>query len=915
MYPWETLYIYSQQDERWFEPVGRHVPGAEYLSVYRALVPDTWRLRRRGLWFIADPPGADLPEQGWKLHVSVRTADGAAALRAAIPVLRDNDTHFKFLVDRWSHAFTNGKLWPRGSSGKFITAYPPALDEFRVVAQELAKALAAVSGPYILSDRRVPDSTSVYYRYGGFTGQPRLRPDGVPDLMITAPDGTLYPDIRQPYWSAPPWVTTDPFGLDAHVQTSQTDGDGLDGGRFRVESAISFSNRGGVYRAVDTTTGEQVVLKEARPHIGLGNGLGGDIDVTDLLRKEYRLLSTLADTGYFVRPVALFQDWEHLFLAEEHVDGESLGRTSIATNPLYAGPLTGPALAAYHGRMRGIFAQLADAIAAAHRRGITLADLSYANVLIDADDRIRVIDLEGAVEDGVDSPTGLYTPGFSGGNDFATLGAMMFGAIVLNTAIVAFDPAARLRFLAEVQSDLGVPDDLVALVEDLTSGRLAQPGEVARRIGELSVGDPASWPAEVPLARPAAEELAGERPGGGRRLRARIRSTLAGVTTYLVDTASPLRPDRLFPADLGVFETNPCSVAYGAAGVLRALYRLCGEVPPDLLAWLLAGDFSPENLAPGLYLGAAGIAWTLDEVGEREAGSRLMRQTAQHPLLLTRADVLHGCAGYGLAALRFWHRTGEQHYLDEAVRVGAHLAATAQRSGRASARSERSEPRSRERTDDPAMCWRAPDGRLPIGYAYGASGVALFLLYLHRATGDADVLRWGRRALDFDLAQAMTSDAGYTSFLSHVDDPSGVGRTYWDQGTAGVVTTLVRYQATTGDERLTQWVDRLVPDLVRKYAVLPQLFHGLAGIGNALLDVAELTGRTELLAEAARLAEGVLLFAIDRDEGIAFPGEQAMRETGDYATGSAGVALFLDRIGRAGTGRRTNGDLIVDELL
>ena len=906
-YTWETLNIYSQQHDRWFEPLSRHLPGPEHLAVYRALMPPDWRTRERGLWVIADPSELKLPAQGWKLHVSARTGHGAQTLRASIPVLLKHEIHFKFLVDPWSLALTNGKLWPRASGGKFITVYPTDEAQFRAVAEELTAALADFTGPYVLGDRRAPGSTAVYYRYGGFTGQPRLRADGASDLMITAPDGSLHPDIRQPYWSPASWLVTDPFGLDAQrdiATRSEDAGEGLDGGRFAIQSAITFTNRGGVYRGVDATTGQSVVVKEARPHVVLGTGRGMTIDVTDLLAKEYRILTTLAEVEQFVDPVALFREWEHSFLVEKFVDGRHLGQISISSNPLYANRLTSAAFAAYHGRMRDLFAQVAAAIAAAHRHRIVLADLSFTNIMVDDHDRIRFIDLEGAIEQGVDPTPGLYTPGVSGppvagaeptvADDYAALGAMMFGSVMLGNAMVGFHPPARERFLAELASDLALPADLVALISDLTSGTPPDGEVIGKRIAELSVADPAAWPEVLPFGRPAAEQIVGERAD---RLRTRIEETVAGVTRYIRATASPLRDDRLFPADLGIFETNPFSVAFGAAGVLRALHRLPGEVPPPLLSWLLRRDLSGRDLPPGLYHGTAGIAWALDDLGERETAAALMRRTAGHPLLLGQADVMTGCAGYGLAALRFWHRTGEGIFLDEAVRIGVHLAAVAER-------------------DETGVSWRNPEGKIPIGYGYGASGVALFLLYLHHATGDAETLRLGRQALDFDLARAVTTEYGMTSFLSDAEDKSAVLRSYWDFGTAGILTTLVRYLDSTGDATLAAWLDRLLPDITRKYAVLPQMFHGLAGMGNVLLDVAEFTGRDDLYAEAQRLAEGVLLFAIDRGEGIAFPGEQAVRETCDFASGSAGVALFLDRVQRCGPGRRTtNFNFVVDELL
>jgi hypothetical protein len=131
-----------------------------------------------------------------------------------------------------------------------------------------------------------------------------------------------------------------------------------------------------------------------------------------------------------------------------------------------------------------------------------------------------------------------------------------------------------------------------------------------------------------------------------------------------------------------------------------------------------------------------------------------------------------------------------------------------------------------------------------------------------------------------------------------------------------MLTTLARYLTVTPDDgELRGWLAPLVGNVSHKYAAFPQLFHGLAGMGNALLDVWCLTGDGCCLEAAWRTAEGVLLFRVDRPEGVGFPGEQTVRESADFATGTAGVALFLDRLLGSGTGRCDNFNFVVDELL
>ncbi|GAA4906369.1 protein kinase-like protein [Stackebrandtia albiflava] len=914
MYAWETFYIYCQQHPRWFEPLNRYTPEPDHILVYRELMPPGRPLRRQGLWFVADwPDGPKMTAQGWKLHVSTRAEESVAVLRAALPVLRDAGVHFKFLIDPKSVMMSGGKLWPRGSSGKFITVYPRDETVFHRVASGLREALAGFEGPYILSDRRVPDSRSVFYRYGGFVGKPRVRDDGAVDMVITAPDGTLLTDVRAPYWTAPEWIDVDPFGLPAHDDEAADDTDEPLGGRFEVTEALQFSNRGGVYRATDLHTGRPVILKEVRPHIG-SYAATGNQDYVDILAKEHRLLTALADSGRFVRPVALFREWEHSFLAEEAVTGPQMSTLSISDNPVYTLELTPERMAGYWGRMRDLFGELVAAIGEAHRRDVVLGDLSWTNLLVDEDTgRLVIIDLEAAVEKGVDPPLQMYTKGVSSprfirsgvaapADDYYSVGAMMFGAIVLANGFLGYRPDAIGRFLDSLSADLGLPAELRSLVAELTDHTTPvdpDAGVVGKRLAELPVGAVTAWPAVIPLSRPAHEVMVGER---AERVRRDTAEAVSGVVDYLRATATPERTDRLFPGDVGVFETNPFNVAHGAAGGLLALHRVTGEVPGRFLSWLVRPEIDDRTCPPGLYFGQAGIAWVLAELGYTEYAGRLLRRAADHPLAREGHGVLHGAAGIGMAALRLWRATTDPEFLETADGIAAHLA-------------------DRAVIDDRGAHWSTvgPDGEphLPVGYGHGGSGVASFLLYHHLATGRADVLDLGRAALDFELAQAVRHNDFMTAFRADAD-PDGVPtvRSYWDAGTAGVLAAVARYAAVSPEDRvLDGWIDRLLPDVSRKYAVMPQLFHGLAGMGDVLIDVAELTGRPDVLAEAWRTAEGVLLFRVDAPEGVVFPGEQGLRESADFATGSAGVGLFLDRLLKTGPGTRTGFNLVLDDLL
>ena len=607
------------------------------------------------------------------------------------------------------------------------------------------------------------------------------------------------------------------------------------------------------------------------------------------MEKEYRLLQALEGTGYFVRPLDFFHEWEHAFLVEEFLTGTHLGHYSVVNNPLYWTDKGITEIPEYVETMRRLWVQVGQAIVAAHERDIILADLSFTNVQVLDDGNIRIMDLDAAHQRGVDPIVGLFTPGVSSNrsfhanqadeaDDFASLGSIMFGSIMLGIGIAGFHPPARQAVIRELRSDIGLTRDFGELVEDLCTSSATPGADAVHRV------------ATTPIVGDVRADLLDDRDR--EPLRDRVVSAVAGVARYLVEVADTARTDRMFPADLMVFETNPCSVAYGAAGVLYALQRMTGVVPDPLLKWFVDQRITSDEYPPGLYLGQSGIAWVMAELGQVERAERILGDARTHELSWSSNNVLHGCSGFGLACLKLWSMGRESRYLDWAVSVGEKLLENVAENHQGN-------------------YWR-DDDVVPLGYTLGGSGISLFLLYLHAATGDDDYLRVGRRALDFELSQAEIRSgevAGFPASLMADGSPTPVLRSYWDAGSAGVLTTLVRYAHVVDDDALTSWIPRLARDVGRKWAVFPQLFHGLAGLGNVMLDVPS-------PGSAWDIASGVLVFGIERTEGLAFPGEQALRESADFATGAAGVGLFLHRLLQADTQRPApNFNFVLDELL
>ena len=150
-------FMYTLMDELFYEPVEtRYRPFLEYKTLVADLLSefaDDWVITRDGFWFFVHPAADfDMPDQGWKVHVSATIENAASILSKAARIALVNGVPFKFALDKNVQATMSSKRWARGGSGKFITMYPSDLSNFKSLLEQLYAELRKDEGPYILSD-------------------------------------------------------------------------------------------------------------------------------------------------------------------------------------------------------------------------------------------------------------------------------------------------------------------------------------------------------------------------------------------------------------------------------------------------------------------------------------------------------------------------------------------------------------------------------------------------------------------------------------------------------------------------------------------------------------------------------------------------------------------------------------------
>ncbi|WP_086778429.1 class III lanthionine synthetase LanKC [Streptomyces griseus] len=846
--------LYCLADRTYYDTPARLPDEETRYPLDSAPPPEGWCRTPGGLWTSMVPEHGEPAAQGWKIHVSTVPEEAEATLRDTTRVCLAHGVPFKFLRSEQALLLMSGKYMSRSGAGKFLTLYPADETVFLRLLDELTRVLAGRSGPYILSDLRIGD-TPVHVRYGAFTARWCRDANGERVPALRHPSGHLVPDERGVVFRVPPWVTV-PGALRPHLAARAAAGDAAF--PYTVTKALQFSNAGGIYLARHRDTGRQVVLREARPHCGLD---GAGDDAVTRLHREHRALTALAGLDCVPKVHGVTTVWEHHFLIEEHIEGNTLLEEIVARFALVRGAGTAVELAPYTAWVDSITAQLTSALAAVHARGLRFGDLHPNNIIVRPDGRVALIDFEYAVglddEDtplagapGLQAPVG--TPGAEA--DGYALWATWLSMLMPLMELAGHDRAKALTLERWARRRYGLASDAgprrPAVLRTVADDR-------EREIAALLDGPAPDW--------------AG--------LRTRL---LAGIHAG----ATPERGDRLFPGDPKSFATGGSDLAHGAAGVLYALHRVGAPVPDAWTDWLVDAARHRDPASPGgLFDGLPGTAAVLARLGRPDEARELFARTAAAAHPSACADLLTGRAGTALAALRL-------------ATAGTSAPGTGAVDGapdRAPASASDPDPELLEtalRTAWDLDCLVRGEGGAgggltaphSAGLLRGLSGVALLHLELHALTGEEWLLRAARTALYRDSGHCVAMPDGTVQ----VKD----GRRhllYLDQGSGGFALVAHAYLARHEAPALAALLPGVHKGCTNEFVREPGLFTGRAGLVATARQLERGPAGPGVLASVRNLSWHLIA---DGDR-LLVPGAGLRRCSADLATGAAGLLLAL----------------------
>ena len=799
-------------------------------------LPEGWysKIGKEKHWHYCGPIGVPIPPQGWKIHISSTLDNAQKTLDIVSKILISRNTHFKFVMSSWDLFVKNSKYGDRSASGKFITIYPATIYLFFTLLDELDKALSGLeNGAYILNDNRWFFG-NVYFRYGGFL---EMHTQEGEDGIINE-YGEIIPDQRIPGYVVPSFVEIPEKlkAMELEKENKSLDASKLDD--YNISEAMHFSNGGGVYKATNVSSGENVIIKEGRPEAGLDST---GKDGFKRLSIEFETLSKLADVDEVVDVYEYFKAWENVYLVEEVVNGIPL-QSWIAQNYPFGG--SEDKKKSYLRKTLDITEKIKTGLQKIHDKDVGIGDLSPSNILINNDTlEIKFIDFETAgVADAKYSPS-LATPGFVSKYSKTRKQSDWFSFYRIVYSMLA--PTAPIQDI-EIKNEQKIDKWIL-----MTFGSEAY--NYVNNLKKL-----------LPLSKRMYYSDVQE-----NRLDYDLDNLTSKVRLGIISHLQPSKK-QLIPGDIRQFEYSGgmYNVLTGGFGVIMSLVRT-GEISQSIKEWAIR--YSKEKylaeLDSGLFSGKSGIACILFELGEIQRSKEIIGSITI-PNEASDISLMTGLSGIGLALLSFYTSLNEHSYLEKATKAANEIK---------NIFSKNTEIYSKD-----------PDF-FPKGLFDGWSGAVMFFGALYTVTKNKEWLDFAEKMMSRELESCVLDDDG----ILHIEDEQRL-LPYLAGGGVGVAVALLSLAKKTNKEFYFKKFEQTHPLASTVCCYNSGLFRGYAGF---LLFASFLEQEYGIInkEKTLTLLSTIQLYAVTTTgQEVMFPGDYGYRLSGDLFSGSSGVLIALE---------------------
>ncbi|MFI3547341.1 class III lanthionine synthetase LanKC [Mammaliicoccus sciuri] len=800
-------------------------------------IPSTYKTLENYHWVHLINNQKILPEQGWKIHISTTLEEAQNTLDIVSSILFKRNIHFKFVKSVWELTVKNSKYGDRGSSGKFIAIYPQNEQEFLELLPILDKALKGLpKGPYILNDKRWYES-NVFFRYGAFA-EMYYYESGHKVLAIKNPDGDLVEDLRVPYYTVPDFIKEPDLikKMDAKVDSELIDESPLD--NYEIHEAIHYSNGGGVYLANKKGSEEKVIIKEGRPNSGLdaqGN------DAFSRVKNEASILNKLKSTSFPVHIKEHFQAWEHTFIVEEYIEGNSLTTWLATEYPFYSQKNKN----IYIKNSIFILEQLIKALDELHNNNIGLGDLQPSNIIINEKLQVRLIDFETASNKNNTTHSGLMTPGFSGSPKMNREQSDWFA--LLRIARYMFVPIGPVQDIS--LNILNTHDNWIAthFNEDVL--------KVIKKI-ETKCNSIGAKPLDNLLVTNSKYQNKFDINLAKKKLTNTIQNSL-------------FWDNRLIPGDIRQFEMTDGlnNILTGGFGIALTLSRT-NQPNKKVDDWIKSISMKDIlNMDNGLMTGKTGIATVFLESNDLEKVGTIVDSIDTKNM--TDISITSGLSGIGLFLLGLSLHNKFEYTFKKVLDIAEKLEFLL-------------------KEDIEIIPFDADI--ISLGLLNGWSGVSLFFIKLYEATKKSKWLELSEIALEKDISTGVYDEHG----LFQLKDTFRIVP-YLAGGSAGVGLVIMEYNKVTQKNKWEKELKGIQKVLHTNTFYSCSLFKGTTGIlvtANAL----DLYNNNESKPNVSKVLDTLKLHLLETDNEIHVPGDYCYRLSNDLFSGASGILLVINDI-------------------
>lgn len=796
---------------------------------YHIEAPTGWEILDIPDWKVYLAPAKELPEQGWKIHVTANLANAEHILDAVAHYCFQTETSFKHMPCSSMLFMKNSKYADRGTSGKFITIFPKSDNDALTILYELDTLIGGQEGPYILSDLRW-NNGPLFVRYGAFRMMYEPQVDGAVTPCIRKPTGELVPDVRKPGRYCPEWVELPSFLEDS---VRRRNASVIQDFPFRILRALHFSNGGGVYKAESLEDGRQLVLKEARPFAGLDNA--GD-DACARLERERAALEHLRGVEGVPELISFKKGYENNFLVREYVEGQSLMSLIYEYNPILVGqPWNKNKINDYKEWALKIAENVDYLVSRVHERGLVLGDLHPNNILVHRDDSISAIDFETSSDDVNGYFQKMAAPGFNAPEEVLGVDVdwYSYGALCLTL----FVP------IPQVMSWHNNIDKLLEYADGIFSFPNNFIMKIRRCLGQLCGGVPSTatqannQPLE--LSEPCKHAMS--------------------LKVAIEKSATLDRQDRLFPGDISQFTELGGGLSFlsGAAGVLWAMNRL-GWRNQEHTNWLLANLNNVVDLSSSFAKGGAGIIYSLNELDVSGFDYYDSRRMVSQVIQGGNVSLSSGISGVGLTLLSSAMRNDELSLDDSIYKIASALR---------------------------ARISEVPTANLRTGYWNGLTGIALFFLRMYQWNSNDEDAKLALWAWNKDVDNLIERHHAVSSNAHHRPIDFSIA-----SGAAGMTVVGRKLADELDNAKVSDRIEELASLAISAPVVAgSSILYGLSGAVLAAVG----SQSEAVQVRSKRLLSAIDQFRVNFEGHDAYLGQELLRISMDYGTGTAGLALAL----------------------